>query len=603
MEVQLRSKCQKMRVYQQLSGAHFIFPQQSSLAVRAYSLDDVNRIKNQKRLTNSSESSINNQDIDGLTTFVSNFRWSIIFFILSSEDMVAMMDDENSFLHQVQNMIDRTIIFPKRNDTEAVGDAKRNATSQMFQPPRIMCVSSPDQAIECLTTFADSINGKRVIKRREFFERQQISAYCYPLETLRQNSDDSGALIELKNDISAAAASHVAGAIRDWAQRFDLPPGEADVLLRLLDNLNSVARASSNDLAKVPIDSHTKVLLQLFFDQETKGPTLQQQMHNIDTFHPVQDQRSQYELNEAAMNHQLQENQGFEHQLIGENPIQDQCSQYVLNEAAMNQHLQENQGFQHQLTGQNPIQDQRSQYLPNEAAANQHRQENQVFQHQLIGQNTYNNDDHQLSHQQYIDIRNPSFQPYVANGTLSSNLDQRSPYLVNHDRAGNLSHAPERLLSRSTPQPPSNYQRVSNIKPELLIQYQTPSDFAPQMQFPVTPGWRQMQCPPSHLDCERSMHELSLRQNAAPLLLHQKPVSRSEAFVRQHENHGSYNGNVADSKYLTTHGQIANLPSADSNYYCIFILLQFLNRSATANELCSFKLESESTSTQPKRIL
>jgi hypothetical protein len=62
-----------------------------------------------------------------------------------------------------------------------------------------------------------------------------------------------------------AAAAHVAEALREWAQSFDLPPGEANVLMSLLGTLGDIVTADDHVLESVPIDDRTKRLLHVFF--------------------------------------------------------------------------------------------------------------------------------------------------------------------------------------------------------------------------------------------------------------------------------------------------------------------------------------------------
>ena len=117
-------------------------------------------------------------------------------------------------------------------------------------------------AISTLVSVADAI-PKRELRERYF--ESQGKRYFLPLE--------GGTFIPKTS--APAAAAHLAVAFRSWAERFDLPTGEADVLMSLLGTLGNIASADDEILDGVPIEERSKRALHAFFGSEgnTQAPT------------------------------------------------------------------------------------------------------------------------------------------------------------------------------------------------------------------------------------------------------------------------------------------------------------------------------------------
>ena len=88
--------------------------------------------------------------------------------------------------------------------------------------------------------------------REAYFEKQRRNLFV-PTNGTTQIFDE------------ASAASHVAGAFNQWAKRFDLPPGEGNVIMSLSGSMFGVAETTDETLHGTPIEARTKTLLQLFF--------------------------------------------------------------------------------------------------------------------------------------------------------------------------------------------------------------------------------------------------------------------------------------------------------------------------------------------------
>ena len=78
-----------------------------------------------------------------------------------------------------------------------------------------------------------------------------------------------------------AAAIHVANAFRAWAERFSLPPGDADVLMIKLGNLSQIATADRALLDMIPMEDSTKNTVQAFFG--SGGQSSHQQNHSLNS--------------------------------------------------------------------------------------------------------------------------------------------------------------------------------------------------------------------------------------------------------------------------------------------------------------------------------
>lgn len=255
-----------MRIYQHLSGAHFILTQESSLAARTYYASDIERIEKRDGESVKSIDGTHPGDVDSVASFAGNFKWSVIFLILPIELMQLQLANQNSFLHRVTHQLDRKVMC-RESRTTCTGNSHHNASSQTVSqrktPPRIFCVTTTDEAMECLITYTDAISPHRCRKRQEYFERQRVRHFCCSLDTTNETSN-----IEKKRSVVAAASCNVARAIRHWADRYGLPRGEADVLMRVMGTLSSLACADTSTLQNTPIDDRSKSIIQSFFNNE-----------------------------------------------------------------------------------------------------------------------------------------------------------------------------------------------------------------------------------------------------------------------------------------------------------------------------------------------
>jgi hypothetical protein len=125
---------------------------------------------------------------------------------------------------------------------------------------RVVLVPSTQKAISTLTSMVDALQ-KRDVKHL-YFNKQREKHYL-PDSRSSTNGRAGGAIIP--PSYSASAAKHVAEALRQWGERFDLPPGEADVLMSLLGTLGDIATADDNVLASIPMEDRSKQILHAFF--------------------------------------------------------------------------------------------------------------------------------------------------------------------------------------------------------------------------------------------------------------------------------------------------------------------------------------------------
>jgi hypothetical protein len=131
-----------------------------------------------------------------------------------------------------------------------------------------------------LISVADAIKKRDI---RELYFDKQRERYFLPHDssspscttpTFTRSSSSSTTNIPMSS--APYAATHVAEALRHWAMRFDLPPGEANVLMSMLGTLGEIVTADDDPtLQTVPIDDRTKRLLHVFFGSKGRNSNTQ----------------------------------------------------------------------------------------------------------------------------------------------------------------------------------------------------------------------------------------------------------------------------------------------------------------------------------------
>lgn len=211
LEVHLREHCQRLRVSEKLSGAHLVFPAESSLAVRAYYPADIAVIEASKSSTEDKF-----DDIDGIVQFGKQFRFSVVLFI--GLQVHSGLNSIGSFPNRVQELLE------SHCDDLTV---------------RVICVSSTQQAIAAITSVADAIRPCTSKLKQEFFQRQQ--------EHILKNAQGPRA------------------GFLEWSNQNGIQQPDAVLLTRCFPNLLT---AASNDFHSLPCDPRTKLLLRSMFHHD-----------------------------------------------------------------------------------------------------------------------------------------------------------------------------------------------------------------------------------------------------------------------------------------------------------------------------------------------
>jgi hypothetical protein len=213
-------------------------------------------------------------DFDGLSGFFSSFQLALVLFVMAPSSNEAIrfsiahqLDDIDSYFHRAQR-----VSFRHQQEAEAVTpstDDDYNTPSRQSQSSRKSCVILlPDtlSAIQNLIAVADAITPERKESKLVLFRRLEAKHF-HPC-----NSDAGERNQEASSSSSAAASVHVAGGLREIAKTFELPPGEANILMSELKDLRTIATADDSLLEMIPIDQRTRRVLHGFFGS-SGGPT------------------------------------------------------------------------------------------------------------------------------------------------------------------------------------------------------------------------------------------------------------------------------------------------------------------------------------------
>ena len=221
-----------MIVRERLTGAHFVFPGEPSLAVRVYypiniqaqekASSKVDNITTRQalKLRAVHEPSVANEsanDIDGIRTFCMSFKFSLILFVLPRDYLKEQLERMESFTSRVMHLVEESCV-----DSET----------------KVIVVENTEQAISAICSVADFLSPAKSKLKGRFLERQQ------------------------QVDLVQTAVT----AFRDLGKDLGLVAGETELLMRLFGSLENIASASEAALQNTPCETHSKQALWNFFN-------------------------------------------------------------------------------------------------------------------------------------------------------------------------------------------------------------------------------------------------------------------------------------------------------------------------------------------------
>jgi hypothetical protein len=126
---------------------------------------------------------------------------------------------------------------------------------------RVSLVSSAEVALQTIGSVVEAISKQRTMAV-QYFEAQARKHY------LPTPGVSNGATIP--EVCRPEAAEQIAEALRSWAERFDLPPGEINVLMSTIGSLGAIVTATQEQSSllldtTIPVEDRTKRLLRAFF--------------------------------------------------------------------------------------------------------------------------------------------------------------------------------------------------------------------------------------------------------------------------------------------------------------------------------------------------
>ncbi|CAJ1965053.1 unnamed protein product [Cylindrotheca closterium] len=293
LEFLLRSHCQKIKVVKKLSGAHLMIKQdKTTLAVRAYfshDMQELNEKENEEKVYGKDE---DDHDFDDLSSFLKGFKVSIIFFILPMEEQRKQLDDLLSFFQRAQKLVQQLT----RNEVGKVA--------------RVCLLSNPAKAVDLLHSFAKVLHPSTEERKQKYFAQKHKQLFL-PQPTL------------IPPTSHADGAKHVRETIAAWADRFEFPPTEAEVLCNMTKNLQTIASADSGVLQGIPLDPRTKQCMMQFFGtgplEQEEEPMPSQQIHlGVEdpptsplTIPDMMRQHQMHQMQQLQHQHQHQQGQAF----------------------------------------------------------------------------------------------------------------------------------------------------------------------------------------------------------------------------------------------------------------------------------------------------
>jgi hypothetical protein len=286
LEFGLRFHCQRLIVKgTPLSGAHLLVASER-IAVRTYYPCDLQELQEQEEEqktwqkkarhgTTEKSSGADEDDFDGLSGFFSSFQLALVFIIVPPTNngkvhpasIEQQLDDIDSHFHRAQRLSVRHQREAEATYSTDNGNGNNNGNEiESNRKSRVFLLPDTQSAIQNLIAVADAVAPERKASKRALFRRLETKFFLPPSPC--SDVDDAAAFASAgaaTEAAAAAAATHVAGGLREIARTFELPPGEENILMSELGDLQTIATADDSSLGTIPIDRRSRKVLHCFF--------------------------------------------------------------------------------------------------------------------------------------------------------------------------------------------------------------------------------------------------------------------------------------------------------------------------------------------------
>ncbi|KAL7547340.1 hypothetical protein ACHAWF_010663, partial [Thalassiosira exigua] len=222
-ELRLRPVCSKVRVVEKLlGGAHLVVTGSPSVAARIYGVEDFDRLEGAADDGAAADDDDDGDGIDGLRGFRDSYEHSMVLFVLpTGRHQRDQLGRRDSFVNVAQkSLLRRTVAGGEEGD----GKSKRTT--------RTAIASDAPQIIHAIGSFVQALAPEKREKRRKYFA--QVAERNF--------------LPGTRPAAREVVANHVSKTFREWADRRELPEGDADVLLSMLGSLGGVVTADATAL-------------------------------------------------------------------------------------------------------------------------------------------------------------------------------------------------------------------------------------------------------------------------------------------------------------------------------------------------------------------
>lgn len=296
LEFLCRSQCRNLRIVKSLAGeAHLLiikFIGPTSLAIRMYYADET-----------SSEAA------ESLGGFFQTYQMAIVFVVASfAQDGAnthhttaagstattgatitqSLLNDAESLFQVAQERAAYQAEKPQIDEVRAsVSESfplycNPQPTSRTPHPlyqngkrkeklSRVYIVPTAEAALAMIVNLEIDLSKSK--KRHLYYQRQMAAHFVPPNNTANAQEHQRAAMV------------HVAEALRKWADRYELPPGEINVLMSLMGTLGNISKAGRL-LENAPVEERTKQLVCAFFGRPELPPTQQSVVENPDFMTP-----------------------------------------------------------------------------------------------------------------------------------------------------------------------------------------------------------------------------------------------------------------------------------------------------------------------------
>lgn len=210
---------------------------------------------------------------DRLKIFRDSFKYTAVFFVLSSEVLTDQLVRIDSFFNQAQNSLASFSELSQSSEDQYPDNTKVKKEGCA----RVLMVSNNESLLGSLLSIIQSLKPEKRALKEKFF-RKEAERTFYPDSITRLPPSE------------LAVAKHVTSALHGWAKRAEVSVDDVNVLMNILGSLEKIVSVDENILDNIPINSLSKTAFLDFFRSSLSTLEREKQVGSVNNMYLPIDQ-------------------------------------------------------------------------------------------------------------------------------------------------------------------------------------------------------------------------------------------------------------------------------------------------------------------------